>query len=96
MSAFIIFTRDRTTNPAEMETYSQKAGPSLAGHPAKLLTFYGRQVVLEGPETEGTVILEFPTLEAAKAWYDSPAYTEARAHRLRGSEYRVHIVEGVA
>jgi uncharacterized protein (DUF1330 family) len=51
--------------------------------------------VLEGPPVEGVVIAEFPTFEAAKAWYDSPAYTEVRQHRFKGAEYRVVIVEGV-
>jgi len=39
-------------------------------------------------------ILEFPTFEEAKSWYDNPAYREARQHRLRGGDYRGVIVEG--
>jgi uncharacterized protein (DUF1330 family) len=41
------------------------------------------------------VILEFPSLDAAKAWYDSPAYCEVREHRFRVSDHRAVIVEGV-
>jgi uncharacterized protein (DUF1330 family) len=33
---------------------------------------------------EGVVILEFPTFEEAKAWYDSPAYRKVREHRYKG------------
>jgi uncharacterized protein (DUF1330 family) len=66
----------------------------LTGHPVTVLAAYGRQEVLEGPEVEGVVILEFPSVEAAKAWYDSPAYCEVRQHRFRGSDYRAVIVEG--
>ena len=44
---------------------------------------------------EGVVILEIPSFEAAKAWYDNPAYREVREHRFRGSDYRAIIVEGV-
>jgi len=51
--------------------------------------------VVQGPEIEGMVILEFPTIEAAKAWYNSPAYREAREHRFKGAEYRAVIVQGV-
>jgi len=51
--------------------------------------------VLEGPEIEGMVILEFPTFEAAKAWYDSPRYSEVREHRFKGAEYSMMIVQGV-
>jgi len=41
------------------------------------------------------VILSFPSKEEALAWYNSPAYTEAKEHRLKGSEYRVFMIEGV-
>ena len=60
-----------------------------------MLAADGRQEVLEGPASEGVVIVEFPALEAAKAWYDSPAYREAREHRFRGADYRAMIVEGL-
>ena len=46
-------------------------------------------------EVEGVVIASFPTFEEAKAWYESPAYNEAREHRFRGAEYRGLIVEGL-
>jgi uncharacterized protein (DUF1330 family) len=32
-------------------------------------------------------------MAAARAWYDSPAYVEARQHRHLGSDYRVVITE---
>jgi len=94
MAAYAVFIRESTRDAAELATYSQKVGRTLAGHPVQVLAAYGRQEVLEGPEVEGVVILEFPSLEAAKAWYDSPAYREVREHRFRGAEYRAVIVEG--
>jgi len=45
--------------------------------------------------TEGTVILEFPSIEAAKGWYDGSPCREARAHRFKGATYRVTLVKGV-
>jgi uncharacterized protein (DUF1330 family) len=95
MPAYAIFIRETTLDQAELDTYSKAAGATLEGHPAKVLTAYGRQEVLEGPDHEGVVIVEFPTIEAAKAWYDSPAYKAARQHRFRGAEYRAVIVEGL-
>ena len=95
MPAYAIFIRDRTNDPAEMETYSGKAGATLEGHPASVLAAYGPHDVLEGPAIEGAVIVEFPTLEAARAWYDSPAYREAREHRFRGADYRAFLIEGL-
>jgi uncharacterized protein (DUF1330 family) len=50
---------------------------------------------LEGPATEGTVIAEFPSIEAAKRWYDSPAYKKVRIHRQKGAVYREILVQGL-
>ena len=95
MSAYIVFTRERMRDPAEFDTYAKKAGATLAGHEAKPLVFYGASETLEGAPIDGAVIVEFPTLEAARAWYDSPAYREARLHRFAGADYRAFITEGL-
>ncbi len=65
------------------------------GAPIKKDVLYGKYEVLEGAEVQGIVILEFPTVADAKAYYDSPAYREAREHRFKAADYRVLIVEGV-
>jgi Domain of unknown function (DUF1330) len=56
---------------------------------------YGNYEVLEGADVQGVVILEFPTVADANAYYDSPAYREAREQRSKAADYRVLIVEGV-
>jgi uncharacterized protein (DUF1330 family) len=95
VAAYIVFIRDKTTNQAELDTYSANVGPSMAGHACTPHAAYGYHEVLEGPPLEGVVILSFPTFAEAKAWYDSPAYTEVRQHRFNGAEYRAVIVEGL-
>jgi uncharacterized protein (DUF1330 family) len=95
MAAYAIFVREKTKDAAEMQVYSGLAGGTLAGHTVKVLAVYGKQEVLEGPPCEGVVILQFPAMEAAKAWYDSPAYQAARKHRFKGADYRVIFVEGM-
>jgi uncharacterized protein (DUF1330 family) len=95
MSAYIVFTRDKTINQSEMDIYAKAAHASTAGHDVKALAFYGAHEDLEGPPTEGTVILQFPSTAAAKAWYDSPLYRQAREHRFKGATYHVTLVEGV-
>ena len=84
MAAYIVFTRESTKNAAELATYSEQVGGTLAGHPVTVLAAYGRQEVVEGPEVEGVVILKFPGFAEAKAWYDGPAYRKVREHRFRG------------
>jgi uncharacterized protein (DUF1330 family) len=95
MSAYLVFTRDKMLDESEMATYSKQVPATLAGHEVKILALYGAHEELEGPSTDGTVILEFPSAAAAKAWYDSPRYREVREHRFLGATYRVTLVEGV-
>jgi uncharacterized protein (DUF1330 family) len=95
MVAYVVFTREKMRNPEEYERYREKARPAAAGHPLKPLALYGKYEVLEGPAIEGAVVLEFPTLDAAKAYYNSSAYQDALQHRLLAADYRVFIVEGL-
>jgi uncharacterized protein (DUF1330 family) len=95
MSAYVIFTRVKTLDPAEMKTYNDTVRETIKGHNIKLLAAYGRKEVLEGPENEGILIMEFPSMQEAKAWYDSTAYRKVREHRFKGAEYRGVIVEGL-
>ncbi len=95
MSAYFIFTREKTLDQAEMDLYNQQVKATFSGHDIKFLAAYDAFEDVEGGSTEGTVIAEFPTMEAAKAWYDSPAYREVRVHRFKGAIYRATLVQGV-
>jgi len=58
--------------------------PALQSHrPATPRAFYGLQKVLERAAIEGVVILEFPTFDEAKAWYDSAP----REPRFKGCRF---------
>jgi uncharacterized protein (DUF1330 family) len=94
MSAYVVFLRESTMDEQEMKTYSELAKPTLSKHPGKPLAFYGALNVLEGPDFEGAVILEFPSMDEARAWYDSPEYQAVVKHRHAGATYRVFIIEG--
>ena len=95
MSAYFVAVRTAIKDGKEMETYGQKARKSMAGHHVKALAAYGRIRSTDGPQTDGAVILEFPTFEAAEAWYDSPAYQDAIVHRFAGGDYQTFIIQGI-
>jgi uncharacterized protein (DUF1330 family) len=94
MSAYVVFIREQTLDRAELDTYFKEVKATFAGHELKVLANYGPQEDLEGSPTEGTVIAEFPSMEAAKAWYDSPLYRKVREHRFKGAIYRAVLVQG--
>ncbi|WP_267389059.1 DUF1330 domain-containing protein [Sphingomonas sp. GC_Shp_3] len=97
MSAYILFIRDEPVHDsaemAEYERMNRERGSE--GFPVKRLAFYGTVEALEGPAPDGVVVLEFPSVEDARAWYHGPGYQAAMQHRLKAAEYRVMIVEGV-
>jgi uncharacterized protein (DUF1330 family) len=94
MKGYLVFTRDKTLDKNEMATYQKDVPATFAGNEFKILALYGAHEDLEGEPTEGTVILEFPSTDAAKEWYYSEAYRAVREHRFRGANYRVTLVEG--
>lgn len=95
MTAYIVFIRESTQDATELERYDASVKPSFDGHPVGFLAVYGKHETLEGAPVEGAVILSFPTMAEAKAWYGSAAYQEAAQHRFKGATYRVVVVEGI-
>lgn len=95
MTAYVIFIRNAITDAGEMATYGQKAAGARGDHPMTPLAFYGPVETLEGDKADGVVLISFPTMDAAKAWYNSPAYQDALPHRLKGADYRVILAEGL-
>jgi uncharacterized protein (DUF1330 family) len=95
MPAYFVMVRERTTDPASLAEYGPKAALAAQSHPLKPLAAYGALELLEGEPVEGAVILEFPDLAAAKAWYGSPAYQTALRFRRAGSKSMAFFIEGV-
>ncbi len=61
------------TDAGKLAEYGPEA-KAAGGHPLKLLAPYGKIDLVEGERPEGAVIIEFPDMAAARAWYDSPAF----------------------
>ena len=91
---YVIFTED-IHDAAAMGPYSAKAFPTLMGCGAKVLALSDGSDVLEG-EWHGnqSLILEFESVEAAKAWYNSPEYQEALPLRLAAANCNAVILSG--
>jgi uncharacterized protein (DUF1330 family) len=95
MTAYVIFIRDRMKDEQGFAEYHRVGKPARGNHPIKPLAYYGKFEVLEGLQAEGIVMFEFPSMEAAHAWYDSEAYQKAIPYRQRSSDYRVILFDGV-
>jgi uncharacterized protein (DUF1330 family) len=95
MPVYVVFTRTKTIDQKELETYWAGIKATMEGHPIDVLVAYGKHEVLEGDPIEGIVIAKFPNAKAAKNWYYSEAYQSVAKHRRLGALYQGLIVEGV-
>ncbi len=77
------------------QAYVGGAAEAFKAHGAKFLARGGPFVAAEGTDL-GTrhVVIEFPSLEAAKACYNSDIYREAKKHRQAVSDGHIILVEG--
>lgn len=74
-------------NPKLYAEYQKGAGPTIQASGAKLVAFDAAAETIEGtPPGPQTVILEFESTEAAKAWYHSADYQKALPKRLEATE----------
>jgi uncharacterized protein (DUF1330 family) len=92
MAAYVIASL-QAHDTAWREAYSPKTGELIRKHGGKVLTPFASTVeVLEGNAKPPTniVILEFPSAEQAKAWYNDPEY--APLIKLRQASTDGHLV----
>lgn len=83
-------------DPVRYEDYRRLVTPTLAKFGGRFIARGGRIEVLEGDWHPGRlVILEFPSVDAAREWWNSPEYTEAKLIRQATSEGTLLILEGV-
>jgi uncharacterized protein (DUF1330 family) len=91
---YVILT-EVISDPDGMDAYGRAAGPSIREGGATVLVVERQPEVLEGewPATQ-TVVLEFASVEAARAWYRSDSYQAAAAIRQAAAACDVVIVSG--
>jgi uncharacterized protein (DUF1330 family) len=95
MPAYLVAELE-VTDPAGFEAYRKGVPATIAAHGGRYLARGGALESLEGGwSPKRMVILEFPSLAQAKAWYTSPEYQELLALRQRSSNSKVVLIEGL-
>ena len=96
MSVYMIAMRESPVrDPEAMDEYQRINRENTGQFDIRPLVVYGRMEVMEGAAPDGVIVLEFPSMEEAMAWYHSPAYQAAIPHRQKAADYRVIFVEGL-
>lgn len=83
------------TDPVAYARYQALAPAAFSAFGGRFLARGGASQVLEGPDLARHVIIAFPSLEAARACYNSDAYRDARNCREGAAIVHVVIVEAL-
>jgi uncharacterized protein (DUF1330 family) len=95
MPAYLI-NRIHVTDPVQYAEYIKATPAAIAQFGGRFLVRGGPTFTLEGPEETGRlVVLEFPTLEAAKGFYHSEVYQQAKALRDGAATAQFVAIDGV-
>lgn len=81
MSAYVIVSYD-VTDPESFGPYVPAVGPLIAKHGGEVLVVDAAAETREGEERGVNIVLRFPDMDAARAWYDDPEYAPVRQIRL--------------
>ncbi|MBU2963301.1 DUF1330 domain-containing protein [Citreicella sp. C3M06] len=94
MSTYVIARID-VTDPEDYATYARQTMALAEKFGGRFLVKGGPQTVVEGEAPSRHVLLEFPSLTAARTWYDSAEYQRILPIATRSSKRDLVIVEGV-
>lgn len=90
----IAHLQDVTVGPDIVE-YLRRIDATLAPFDGRFVVHGATPVELEGAAPGTPIVIEFPSLERARAWYDSPAYRRILPLRTRDARSVAYLVEGV-
>lgn len=93
--AYLLVQSD-VTNPDQYAGYAKLTPAIIEKHGGKFLARGGRSVTLEGRKAPSrVVVIEFPSIDAAEAFYNSPEYVAARKIRNGAATMQIVAVEGL-
>ena len=94
MAAYLIADIE-VRDQAAYDEYRTRVPASLVPYDGKFIVRGGATEILEGDWEPGRiVVIEFPTAERAKAWWNSVEYRDVKDIRQRSASTRMVLVEG--
>jgi uncharacterized protein (DUF1330 family) len=95
MPAYVI-AEVTTTDQALMDEYRKQVPATIAAYGGRFIVRGGSPDAREGGwKPARLVVIEFPSIEQARRWYDSEEYREPKALRMKAARTNLVLVEGV-
>jgi uncharacterized protein (DUF1330 family) len=96
MPAYVV-VQITVEDPVRYAEYVRMAPPSIAAHGGRYIVRRGACEILEGSWLPSRlVVLEFSTVEQARAWWASPEYAPAKTLRQQSASTEMLLIEGSA
>ena len=96
MPAYVIVDLE-VTDPVGIEEYRKQVPATIAKYGGRYLVRGGKHETLEGDwHPRRVILLEFPSVEQAKRWYDCEEYRGPKALRFKTARTNLILVEGVS
>jgi len=94
MSAYAVAIIKETNFNDEIRAYLEQIDATLKPYSGRYIVHGGPYQQLEGEGQGDLVVVEFPDLEQASGWYNSPAYQAIRQLRTANTVGTVFLVQG--
>ena len=93
MAAYI-FAQIDVTNPDGYAEYMKRVPDVIEQYGGNVLSRAGRTEVLEGnPRVGRVVVIEFPSFEQGRKFWNSPEYQSVRKYSMGNAERDITLVE---
>ena len=94
MAAYVFGTSE-ITDPVGMEEYRNRVGPVIERYGGRFLAACGPEVREGDLRPHIAVIIEFPSLDQARTWYEAADYQELKAVRQRSTRGITLFLDGL-
>ncbi len=96
MPAYCLFDNVEVTDPDALAEYASQTLATIHAYSGRYLVIGGDVELKEGASmVHFPVLIEFPTLNAANAWYDSPEYAPLKRLRHGAGRFNAIFIAGL-
>lgn len=95
MACAYLIANVNVTDPEQYDQYRRLSSAAIEQGQVDVLVRGGETQALEGEAPTRTVVFRFPSMDAARTFYDGEAYKKARKAREGAAEMTMYLVEGI-
>lgn len=92
MPAYLVAVRENVSDDEAFKAYAKTARGISQSYGGRVLAAFGEHCVLEGSDCDGVLIIEFPSIDIAKRYYNSAEYQRIIDQRFKSSNCSIVVI----